>query len=279
MSKIVKLKSTGTGYSLIVGGETVKTGLPSVSLALRWLRNNYGRKFQESLVSSTAKDGSRLVGRKNPKKRKPSKRRNMSQGITRGTGPTRVFHPIRSAPDYDPSLLRDSEGKKARKQKKQKKRGLKAIAKKRSLKTKTATKKRKAKKAVSLFGKKALPTSRRNPTIFQVRVDGNVKHVVSDKKQAQRLAARLRGIEGKGRVTVTTSHQGYAYRADVQTRDNPKATAKKAKRKASSTKAKRSIPAAFKAAAERAKAMTPAQRAAWAKKMQAARKAKQKLKR
>ncbi len=40
----------------------------------------------------------------------------------------------------------------------------------------------------------------------------------------------------------------------------------------SKAKSKRAIPAAFKAAAARAKAMTPAQRAAWAAKMQAARK-------
>lgn len=282
--QIVKIKATSNGYTLLIGGKVVKSGLSTISAARDWLRSRYGNKFEAyagAFRGTSGFDGQVILGQKNPKridmkyvndyrppwyklgtyssegaarraaldirnegvqhahvaltfsgsdpyavmlrdiqstrsgvpkKRKPSKRRNMSQGITRGTGPTRVFHPIRSAPDYDPSLLRDSEGKKARKQKKQKKRGLKAIAKKRSLKVKTATKKRKAKKAVSLFGKKALPTSRRKNSVKK-------------------------------------------------------------------TKAKRSIPAAFKAAAERAKAMTPAQRAAWAKKMQAARKAKQKLKR
>lgn len=54
-----------------------------------------------------------------------------------------------------------------------------------------------------------------------------------------------------------------------QSSSNPAKTKSKSKGKSS----KRPIPAAFKAAAARAKAMTPAQRAAWAAKMQAARKA------
>jgi hypothetical protein len=72
--------------------------------------------------------------------------------------------------------------------------------------------------------------------------------------------------EFESRANMATKGIGFAVASQLRSRKtNPKA------KKAASGR-KRPIPAAFKAAAARAKAMTPAQRAAWAAKMQAARK-------
>lgn len=265
------LNDAKTDYVLMQGKTKVLGKFPSVESAKAFLRRTYAEKFVESVKPKRR----RTTVIPNPVRRKKRKA-NMSQGITRGTGPTRVFHPIRSAPDYDPSLLRDSEGKKARKQKKQKKRGLKAIAKKRSLKTKLATKRRKAKKAVDLFGaralKKALPTSRRNPPLLDKRFSvGGIS--VKARSIGHNVFVNFDNGEGWQATPIQLSNwpATVASLKDWLKSEGWVPSAPRSRRKNSS---KRKVPAAFRAAAERAKAMTHAQRAAWAKKMQAARKAK-----
>jgi hypothetical protein len=282
MSAQVKLvpsrSENGKQLFIVMVGAKMLGSFASVAAAKAFLRKKFGSRFQESTI--------------NPVRRKKRRKANMSQGITRGTGRTRVFHPIRSAPDYDPSLLSGAEGKKARsglkaiakKRKAAKTKGLKAIKSKSTVKAKTATKKRKAKRAVGMFGLKA--KSKKNPKLHHARKA--YRYTIQDATSATRITDSLAAAKKLFVAMKKRKPHEYIDLYDTETGNfveqyRPTGGVSTADRRASGKKRsnpkKRAIPAAFKAAAQRAKAMTPAQRSAWAKKMQAARKAKRKLKR
>lgn len=220
MSTLVTLKSTGVGYTLLIGGKVVKTGLPSISSAKIWMTKNYGRKFEPS-YSVFPGGGGTVIGAKNP------------------LGP-------------HPSYKKRSATK--------------------ALKTKAVVKRKKAKKALGVFGLKA--KGKKNPKLGpRKETILGFKVLVYRDGFRQPFAAEVQG-------TAPSIERGREIKRIVANAleldpKNVKVMAKKSnpKTKSKSSK-KRAIPAAFKAAAQRAKAMTPAQRSAWAKKMQAARKAK-----
>ena len=203
---------------------------------------------------------------------KVGRRKNVAMGLTVGKGKNRRFMPFRSSPDYDPSRLHDAEGKKARARKR-------AKAKPKKSKARKAAPVRKGSKRSSMTRYRATQNPSHDPRITLSGRNGQlVERSVFFGDQEVGYVAPSKGGHWKA-VDWTGKNHGDRYMSDftaarqlvlglglLKKKSNPK-------RKKAST-GKRKIPAAFKAAAERAKSMTPAQRAAWAKKMAAAKAAK-----
>jgi len=179
---------------------------------------------------------------------KVGRRKNVAMGKTVGKGKNRRFFPFRSSSDYDPTLLHDAEGQRARSEKR----------------------KHKAKKT-----RKAVPVRKgsKRSSMTRYRATQNPSHINGEGLSLMewRYAAGItKDVAKMSQKEYNAMMRAWRAGEDPTEYRAPKG-AKGAKK---SNPGKRKIPAAFKAAAERAKSMTPAQRAAWAKKMQAARAAK-----
>lgn len=223
------------------------------------------------------------------------RKKNVAMGKTIGKGKHRKFFPFRSSPDYDPTQLHDAEGKRAR-----------ALRRKKS-KAKPKARKRATKAPVRRGSKRSSMTRYRatqNPSFGypgfghpttgrKFRETGmfaesrkrrlqafnadksrqaGMKLGLQDRKELTRIKsnAALEAIaEAKG-YNLDSFRDGYDRAFDGYYPIDPRVKVGKLP----NPKGKRKIPAAFKAAAERARSMTPAQRAAWAKKMAAAKAAK-----
>jgi hypothetical protein len=202
---------------------------------------------------------------------KIAKRKNVSSGKTIGRGRTRIFHPFRSSPDYDPSYLHDAEGARARKRAKGGAGKKKKVGKK--IKTRKTVKHKPAKKLVLKGSKRSAITryrSTQNPRLTSNKdLDVEIKRIPLDRqgytKDGQYFGVGQTLWDWRLYKESTREEEAgekrAADKADVLSwlkgkyphmfaKKNPKAKSKK------STGGKRKIPAAFKAAAEKAKAMT-----------------------